>query len=315
MHAFTAPAAGTGKSYLADLGAAMALGQSCPIMTMGGDEEEMEKRLVQHLSQGKPLLSIDNVKKEKVVQGEAICNVLERPLWEPRILRTSSGTRLSNRWTITANGNNLKVAEDVTRRVLFSEMNAKMERPVERVFDNDPLEMILRDRGRYIAAALTIVRAYIEAGLPVRDLKPVGKSFGKWSELVRSSLVWLDCDDAVNAMAKAYDADPVRQTQARVFHVIKAVLGLETKFYARDLIERSAGTMQTIMTERPLEAEARANLKDALSEVGTNARGQLNAFSLGRWLMNNKDIRAGGLALAWERDKHEQLWRFWVMQC
>jgi putative DNA primase/helicase len=310
MHAFKAPVAGSGKSLLADLAAAMALGQPCPLMTAGADEEEMEKRLVQHLSLGKSLLAIDNIKKERILQGEALCQVIERDIWEPRILGTSTGVRLVNRWTIVSNGNNLKVAEDLTRRTLLSEINAKMDKPINRVFENDPLEMILRDRGRYVAAALTIVRAYLEAGQPVQGLSPVGKSFSRWSDLVRASLVWLDCVDPVLAMAKAEESDPIRQTQARVFSAIAAVVGVNTKFLARELIERVTPLTPLYMSTNMV---ALANLRDALQEVALGPRSALSSVTLGRWLNNNKDIGAGGYQVRTEDDTHERVKRFWIV--
>ena len=45
MHVISAPEAGSGKSYLVDLAAAIATGQPCPVIAGGRTEEETEKRL------------------------------------------------------------------------------------------------------------------------------------------------------------------------------------------------------------------------------------------------------------------------------
>jgi putative DNA primase/helicase len=45
MHAFDAPAAGAGKSKLADCCAVIATGHECPVISQGSDEVEREKRL------------------------------------------------------------------------------------------------------------------------------------------------------------------------------------------------------------------------------------------------------------------------------
>ena len=58
--------------------------------------------------------------------------------------------------------------------------------------------MVLADRGKYIAACLTICRAYIAAGRP--DKLPKLASFGDWSDTVRSALVWLGEADPVKSM-------------------------------------------------------------------------------------------------------------------
>ena len=45
LHALTAPTAGTGKSHLVDVAAAIVTGRICPVATAGRNEEETEKRL------------------------------------------------------------------------------------------------------------------------------------------------------------------------------------------------------------------------------------------------------------------------------
>ena len=44
-HAFSAPTAGTGKSHLVDVAAAIVTGRICPVATAARNEEETEKRL------------------------------------------------------------------------------------------------------------------------------------------------------------------------------------------------------------------------------------------------------------------------------
>ena len=56
LHAFTAPTAGSGKSYAVDVIAATATGRIAPVMSAGKTEEEMEKRLGAQLLAGVPIL-------------------------------------------------------------------------------------------------------------------------------------------------------------------------------------------------------------------------------------------------------------------
>jgi hypothetical protein len=72
------------------------------------------------------------------------------------------------------------------------------------------MEEILLDRGRVIAAALTIVRAYICAGCP--SPAPRLASFEEWSDTVRSALIWLGCADPVETMELARAEDQTRET-------------------------------------------------------------------------------------------------------
>ena len=54
MHAITAPAAGTRKSFLVDLAAMIATGRRCPVQNASIEEAETEKRLVAAVIAGLP---------------------------------------------------------------------------------------------------------------------------------------------------------------------------------------------------------------------------------------------------------------------
>src|SRR5262249_33758040 len=58
----------------------------------------------------------------------------------------------------------------------------------EREFKFDPVEKVKADRGKYLAAVFTMARAYIEAGCPRVEAKPLA-GFIKLSKLVRNPLI------------------------------------------------------------------------------------------------------------------------------
>ena len=168
MHAARAPTAGSGKSYVFDIASAIAIGQPCPVMAAGRTEEETEKRLGAALLAGQPIINIDNVNGE--LGGDALCQIIERPIVEVRILGKSERARIEARSTVFATGNNLRLLGDMTRRVILCTLDARRERPELRQFKRDPVAEVLGDRGRYVGAALTVVRAYLVAGKPNRAL-------------------------------------------------------------------------------------------------------------------------------------------------
>src|SRR5262249_9972081 len=108
--------------------------------------------------------------------------------------------------TLFANGNNLIVVGDLCRRVIRCRLDPKMERPETRQFKGNPMATVLADRGRYVAAALTICRAYVVAGKPGR--LPRLASFEGWSDTVRSALVWLGEADPASSVDTSYEDDP-----------------------------------------------------------------------------------------------------------
>ena len=68
LHAFDAPAAGTGKSLICEAIGLLVLGARPPAMSQGKNAEEDEKRINSALREGRAVIWIDNV--EKPVQGD-----------------------------------------------------------------------------------------------------------------------------------------------------------------------------------------------------------------------------------------------------
>jgi putative DNA primase/helicase len=154
MHASSAPGAGSGKTYLWDVAAAIAVGDICPISPAGKNVEEMEKRLNSELLAGQTLVSIDNV--NCALGGDTLCVSIERPAVNIRVLGYSVSKERRNRWTLFASGVNVRLLDDVTRRVLLCRMDAGQEDAVNREFGRNPFDEVMADRGRYVWAALTV---------------------------------------------------------------------------------------------------------------------------------------------------------------
>jgi putative DNA primase/helicase len=285
MHATTAPQAGSGKSYVFDISAAISLGQLCPVIAAGKSEDEMEKRLGAALMAGQPIISIDNVNGG--LGGEMLCQAIERPLITPRILGRSEIGQVLNRATFFATGNNLAVLDDMTRRVVIAALDAGQERPELRRFAVKPAQIVLADRGPYIAACLTIVRAYHLAGRP-GCLSPLA-SFESWSDSVRSALVWLGEDDPAVTMEKARENDPGRIELATVMNAWAAEIGTGRSF------EMTAADLLMKIGEGQLGVFRYPRLREAFH--GVMSEKNLNSKSLGRWLSRNADKISDGLKL------------------
>jgi putative DNA primase/helicase len=204
MQANRAPVAGTGKSYLSDIASAIANGTRCPVISAGKDEEELEKRLGSEILAGISMIDIDNAAR---LSGSLLCQVVTQEVVKPRILQKSETPPVSNVFTVFANGNNLQVSSELTRRTLFCLLDAWMdvEKVQARPFARDPVAMVLADRGKYIAACLTILRAHHLAGYPCKakpEDEPLAQLIGfkDWSNVVRGALVWLGKADPIRAL-------------------------------------------------------------------------------------------------------------------
>jgi putative DNA primase/helicase len=134
----------------------------------------------------------------------------ERPAIHIRVLGKSEAPECEWRGVVFGTGNNITFFGDMTRRGLVANLDPKCERPELRTFGFDPVERVLDNRGAYIAAAITITRAYIAAGCPNVCKTPLG-SYAGWSRMVRSPLVWLGGADPVNSMDELRQEDPERR--------------------------------------------------------------------------------------------------------
>ena len=95
-----------------------------------------------------------------------------------RILGRSEMPLCECHTVVYATGNNITFRGDMVRRGLVCNLEALDERPELRSFQEDVLETVAVDRGPYVAAALTIVRAYLVAGSPA-VCPPLG-SYSAW---------------------------------------------------------------------------------------------------------------------------------------
>ncbi|HEY5225381.1 MAG TPA: hypothetical protein VIJ06_01190, partial [Methylovirgula sp.] len=199
-HATTAPIMATGKSLLLNSVSMIGTGRQPAVMSQGRDSEEDEKRFLSVLMKNDPMVVIDNIVRP--VEGEALCSILTESSWQCRRLGTNETVTVPTNCLVTMSGNNLSFRGDMTTRALLCRMDAGVERPEDREFDIDLKTWIPENRGRLVAAGLTILRAFVVAGRPGLDtFRPFGR-FEDWSNLVRGALVWLG------------EADPCRTREA-----------------------------------------------------------------------------------------------------
>ncbi|MBM3083299.1 PriCT-2 domain-containing protein [Chelatococcus daeguensis] len=234
LHGFNAPTAGTGKSMLVDLASQIATARPAPVIAQGKSEEEMEKRLGAALIAGDVLIAIDNC--EKPLGGELLCQTLTQTSLKVRILGKSVNAEVPSNAAVFATGNNLTLEDDMTRRAIRATLDAGVERPELRAFDRDPLAMVTAQRGDYVAAGLTVLRAYHIAGRPEMRA-PLG-SFTDWSRWVRDALIWLGEADPCDTMEGMRGADPKLEALTTVLEQWREAIGMD-RVTVREVIERA----------------------------------------------------------------------------
>lgn len=280
LHAFSAPTAGTGKSKLVDIACVIATGFRSSPLNLGGDEAELEKRLASKLMAAEPFISIDNCTQP--LGGDLINSALTSERVSPRILGSNKAPSISAGSFLASNGNNHLIAGDLVRRTMLCRIDAKVEQPENRVFDVDPVVFAMEHRAELVVAALTILRAYHVAGYPGR-LKPLG-SFERWSDVVRSALVWLGEADPVESMNALRKKDPELEAARAVMGQWDEAFGAESVTVAQSI--RHATEMRQTVFERP--EPAHPDFRDALMAVAGRSN-TLSSLALGKWLGAKQD--------------------------
>jgi putative DNA primase/helicase len=204
-----------------------------------------------------------------------------------RQLGQSSFIKIESRATCYATGNNIRLVGDMTRRVIMCSLDPDMERPELREFKRDPFDDVLANRGLYVAAALTIVSAYMQAGCP-DPARPIA-SFEDWSRIVRSALIWLGRADPVDTMNAAREDDPVKLTLLNLLSSWFDAVG-DTPHTAGEIVSMSQLTGYD-------GAYLNESLRETLHEVAFDRAKGVSSTRLGNYLRLYSDRIVGGMKL------------------
>jgi hypothetical protein len=278
----TAPTAGTGKSLLVDMTGVLATGRKVPVTSQGKDENEFEKRLGASLLAGDICISIDNC--DVPLSGVLLCQVLTQDELNIRELGFSRVIKTPMNATIFANGNNLSIVGDLTRRCLLCSLDAGVERPELRPFSIDVIKEAQTNRGELVVAALTILRAWHLARAAGERLgvEPFG-SFEDWSWRVREALIWLGEADPCDTTSEVRENDPMRDQLTVVLLQWQRCLGVGQRYTVQEVINRA-------VNDPPFYTALTNVAMGRIGNVVSNDR-------LGRWLKRFEGKIVGGLRL------------------
>jgi hypothetical protein len=272
-----ARSARTGKGLLADLIALSGLGEALS-PTGEVDEAELEKRIVAALNAGRRALFLDNLSRP--FGTPALDAYLTSPgNFMGRLLGASVEGEWPARMIIFASGNNVRFRGDTALRSLVIMLKSDLEKPEERTGFRHPRlrSHVASHWSEYVVAAITLCKAYIDAGRPEVEMPERG-SFEDWSRLVRGALVWLGEPDPILAQEAFRDEADEGRNQWRT--VLQALRGCSrgNGFTANDIVK--GGDF--------------APVRDVLSLVISR---EPNAKNVGALLGKHKDAWTDGLRL------------------
>lgn len=281
-----APQIASGKTYLLSIVAALAGPGTVSAYAFPTNDEECSKLLLSALLEGPAVVMFDNLTSD-LIPFKSLCSALTSEQLTGRILGVSKTATVNTRALMLSSGNNVGPVGDMTRRTVTIALDPQCETPATRQFKGDPLTVVQQRRAHYVSLALTIVRAYLHAGAPAvtidgKLLQPLG-SYGEWSRLVRSPLVWLGQPDPAFPVFERMADDPDRETLGRLLHAWQG------KF----------STVPTAVREIVAAVEAfapEAELTEVVREIAEE-RGVINRRRLGRWISRHQGRIVNGIKL------------------
>jgi len=291
LFAFSAKAAGSGKSLHADIISEMVEGHPAEAIPPGEQREELGKQLATALMRGSPIVSLDNL-VDPLGKMPLIHSVLSQENVPLRILGQSKDVIVPGHRLLLVNGNNLVILADLVRRTLICHLDAQCEDPENRYFTFHPVRLIRENRERFVTAALTILRAFERAERPQPPwgeepgkVAPMG-GFEEWDARVRAAVMWLGLPDPCGSTRALKVADPERSA---TLHALRAWDGV---FGAWDGVSKPAPVVTSRMLfngladnkgDGVIPSTEQVELREALEEAMPSNK-KFTARAIGEWL-------------------------------
>jgi len=290
-YGFDANDVSAGKTQLAQCNAIMATGRRTGDRPFTNDPDEQRKLLSAAFAAGDAVILFDNVETE--ISGGPLCSAITDAVITTRRL---GGNSAADQITAPTNtlmlftGNGLTASGDMTDRVLISKLFIAKRFDAER-FKYNPLDAhLIKNRPILVAAALTIMRAYLAAGCP--KVEGRRSRYPEWQRFASDPLVWLEQPNPVLSFDRAMKSDPVRENFAPV---LRGWLKLDNPAEWRS-------------TAKLLD---RADIAQAIADARACTLGQLTPRNAAEYLkgMVEKTVEGYRLEKAGGTLKHAITWR------
>lgn len=303
--AYDAPTQGSGKTLLARCVGVLLSGTEPSVWahTSGRDDEEIRKRIFTVLRSGARVLIWDNV--VGTFDSPSMASCMTSPILTDRILGQSTSSSVPNRMMLILTGNNLTLQGEMPRRVLVCRIDPAVERPFSRHFELEPFGYCRVNRQKMIAAALTLIRAYLTHGV-ANPLNGRLASFEAWDECVRHTVSYANelmpnmFGDVMESIVANQAADPELET-----------FTIFLKAWFDVFPTRAISSLELITSVSGTSNDPKlSQLKKAIEDLPLSNNQQLNSKSVGRYLGYRKGRVAGGLVLEQGLKVNErQTWR------
>jgi hypothetical protein len=278
-----APVFGSGKTYLCEVIGAFAGPGGNLKVSYPTTSEEATKVILSLLLTSPAVIEFDDMDTDWIPHG-VIKRMLTTDKITDRILGVSKTATVSTRTIFLGSGNNVGPVRDLLRRVLTIHIDPRCATPATLTYTGNPVEKIRKDRGAYVAAVLTIILAWRQAGSPRAEVESIVTYGGAWSDYCRYPLMWLGHPDPATSLLSQVKHDPDGDALKVLMTEWYAVFG-SSPTPVRKLVEYAKGTSKI---------HPHPELLDALREFPVEERGEINRSKLGWLLKKNANRIVGG---------------------
>lgn len=234
--------AGAGKGMLCDLISDICLAPGERLAKFTGldkNDEEQRKMFLALARENPPMALFDNLKSGSSLGSPVLDAILTAGAVSGRVLGITKIANAVFDSVLFATGNRLSIDpdSDMIRRILYILLETTSERPEKRKFKFPDLRAHVKaNRGKYVAAALTIMEA---ARLNCDDLPPVTPwgSYGGYS-LIRRALLWLGEPDPRESVEDLSSKQQATTELAQVLEAMEAIGLRDTHLTAREIWDR-----------------------------------------------------------------------------
>lgn len=287
-----APVYGSGKTYLCELiGAFAGPGRNTKV-SYPTTSEEATKVMLSLLLSGPAVIEFDDMANDWIPHG-IIKRVLTAEHITDRILGASKIATVSTRTLFLGSGNNVGPVSDLLRRIVTIHLDPRCSTPATLNYKSSPVDKVRQNRGRYVAAVLTLILAWRKAGSPRAGVENIVTFGGSWSDYCRHPLIWLGQPDPATALLEQVKHDP------------------DAELLGSLMVEwqRAFGSY-SITVRRAIEAaETNSSLRDAMCEFPIVERGEINHSKLGWLLKKNMDRIINGVKFQKDQAEGRNAWR------
>jgi hypothetical protein len=211
--------AGTGKGQVCRAIGRLALGTTPPFMSWGHDDDEFKKRFDTMLLASPAMLVMDNC-NGRVLRGDTLEMILSEGEATIRQFNKLEAITVRSRTFLMANGNNIQISGDMSRRGIKINILPRSQSPESDVFPFTPEDYVIEHRDALLSDYYTIMRAFRHAGMPRSGLPAVG-SFPEWERKVRDLIFWLTGHDLSGDFKKNKMDDPEQQEDAALLSALR----------------------------------------------------------------------------------------------